>query len=181
MRKKPYETENLREWSQGSSTVEAALVVSLTMMLLGTMIYLGMILHDRATAYLLGANFLEAAVETASGPCDTEGRFMAEELEKRGLLTAEEYVKDTDEAVLERRFRELFGERMLLTRLQEIEIQMSDREAALSYQGNASVKGGFFQRFLGRLGSVKYACSYERPVRPENFVRFCRGVVWKEE
>lgn len=155
---------------KGSYTVEAGVIVSLTMLIIMALLFLGMMLSDRLTAYETALYFVnqaegEVRVSEASGSFEGAAR-------KEVGIRASEW-KD--------RFLETVNERMLLVKIEDVEFTIDARAVTLKYRGSAGIHGGAAVRgILAPFCTIEEQIERRRRQAPEEFVRMCRGIIWRD-
>ena len=166
---------------QGSYTIEAAVLVSLILLILLSWFYLAFSFHDRLVCHALALFYTEGAGRMLEEPISAEGRLEIERLnERKGILTTS-YVSGVDPSVFEERFLSAADMSFLISRPESF--RLSARKAAVNTVYTAATLYppalpvfSFLYESRGISGETQYGL----PVTPETFIRAARGLIWRE-
>ena len=166
----------------GSVTVEAALVLGMTLLLFLSVFYMTFYLHDRAVLRETAAYYAEAMRHMAEEPVDLTGRLETWRLEEQNVFRTNGYAEFMDPGVVEYFFRRVAEERMLMSELTSAHASFEGRRIRLSYKAGFRLLGGSFVSMVTGISS-----EWEDEIRidlkmdPEEFIRLCRGVIWRKK
>lgn len=140
--------------TKGSYTVEAGFIVSLTMILLMALIFLGLLLRDRLTLYEIGMYYVRVIGEMP------ENRATSDSMKAEIIRKA--------------------NEQTFLMKVRKADVQRSGKKIVLSYQASADVYGGRdVNRLLARFLTVQNSVERKAGMTAAEFVRMCRSLVWR--
>jgi len=166
----------------GYMTVEAALLFGFILMLFMAMFYLAFYLHDRAVLYETCAYYAEAMLHSAEEPVDLTGRLETERLEEQSIFRTNGYAEYKDPGVVEAAFRTTAKNRLLMSSVTRVNASYSGRKVRIAYGAEFHLTAGSFVTLWTGIekefsGEVALECKMD----PEEFVRLCRGVIWRKK
>lgn len=167
---------------RGSMTVEASLVLGIVLMLILSVLYTAFYLHDRAVLKETAAWFSEAMLHMAEEPVNLDGRLEAGRLESQNIFRANGYASEEDAVKAAEAFRRTAELRMLMTRVTDVRASFEGRKIRLSYTAEFRMNvGAAVSRVTGVLPSWTDETERTLGMDPEEFVRLCRGVIWRKK
>jgi len=167
----------MRSFREGSSTVEAAFVVSLILFLLAAVILMMFYLHDRAILFETALLHSKRICHMVEEPVSEQGKLMVDRLEAQSFLRVSNYRSYVNTAVWEARFREEAEERMFLTTLTDVTVVAADNEVEVSYSGAFRVPlGGVTRKVLRDMLMFSDEVRVTFGTSAEELVRLCRSI-----
>ena len=166
----------------GSYTVEASFLLPILMVIAVLGIVMGMYYHDRQTLSALSQYYLKAAYHMIDEPVSVTGQMEIKRLEAQGLFRANGFAKQVSPAEVEDAFRRDAEKGLLITEIKSVRVQITGESADISYEAESRIGlfGGFAE-LLGLSGHFAEGIHKSRPLSPEEFVRICRGIIWRKE
>ena len=160
--------KSLRE---GSYTVEAAVIMSLLLLILATILVWALCLHDRALCLFKSLSVTEKARYCMEEPIDTEGRLT------EGLLLKKEKEEDALLLEIERELLDFSEESLLYGSISSAGCRRDKDRLILTYYFSfpSPGNGGILLYREGMEGSR--TISRDIPENPEGFLRRIRGIL----
>ena len=180
MKKRRTHGKNLTR--EGSVTVEATLVLGLVLLLLTTVFYMAFYLHDRAVLKETAAYYAEAMLHMAEEPVDLEGRLESWRIEDQNIFRTNGYAEYKDNGAVAIAFQTTANERMLITKVTIARAYFNQRKIVLMYSVKTNMRQGSFAALVTSMEKEwSDEVRMELKMDPEEFVRLCRGVIWRKK
>ncbi|GEM_PF-3782968 len=166
---------------KGSYTVEASVVVSLTMVLIMVLLYLGFLLRDRLVLYEVSLNYVNRMGQMLEEPVSAKDQLEALRLSEQNVFRSGSYKNGIHTEDMKALFIKNANEQTFLLTVRSADIQVTDRKVSLTYTAQAEMRGGkTVSKLLSRFSTVEKCVERERRMDPEEFVRLCRGTIWRK-
>lgn len=166
----------------GSLTVEATLVLGFVLLLFLAVFYEAFYLHDRAVLRETASYYAEAMRHMAEEPVDIAGRLEAWRLEEQNIFRSNGYAGQKDPGAVETEFRQVAGQRMLMSDVKGAKAVFDGRKIRLSYSAEFRLLSNSFVSAVTGISSVwEDEIGIELKMDPEEFIRLCRGVIWRKK
>ena len=162
---------------KGSFTVEAAVILWITMMILYGFVCLSFCLHDRLLLY-------ETALHTASGlilrieePVSADGRLEIVRLENRSILRINGYEDDIDTEEATEVFLRTVRDRLLISEPEEVTVTADGTGTEIRYTAVMNLPfNRLLRSFLPDSDHIEKCIRMERRPDPEEIVRMTGGL-----
>ena len=165
----------------GQYTIEAVFIFPLIVAILLLTVFYGLYLHDKVAIDEMGLYYAKQALHLLKEPVTIDGDLEIKRLEEQNILRTDGYGKHMDVGAVEARFYESAKNRLILSDLESVKIDIGEKSIAVSYAGSYRMKA--LTRFLSLLGIAEKFYGHaemERTMDPEEFLRLCRGIIWRE-
>lgn len=165
----------------GYMTLEAALILGIVMQLMAGMFCISFYLHDRAVLYEITSYYAETMRHMLEEPVNSDGVLEINRLEEQNLFRTNGYGSDRDSEEIVQAIRREAGKRLLVSTVTGIDVGRTDQKIVVTYEAVFHFKiAKFILKLTGIDQEIRGTVIRERTMDPEEFIRLCRGVVWRK-
>ena len=166
----------------GSVTVEACFIGGLTVTVLAALIWFGLYMRDRSVIRSALLYYKEEVAAILSEPAAADGKLSLERLGEDSLVNTLSPTKKVDLLELSGGFRKRLENALLISRPEKTDARLTDRGICLEYRCSFRLPtGNWFLKILPDEGTVSGSVEVRTGLEPEEFLRICRGIIWRKD
>lgn len=161
----------------GSYTIEAAVIMSVFMVIFTGILYEAFYLHDRNVYMNTAVRYIAVLGRMSEEPVSDKGELVFEKLGGRDFFTEKTYILPEEADSFTGIIRSEAEKRAFASVTDQFNVDIRSSEITISYAGHTRFPGDLLLRYiLADAGVFQGEWKYRRPVLPEAYIRAKKGI-----